>query len=296
MPKGFQYTLDVSSAWALGNTGYKTGNLPGGVDAVAAYGFSRYMRAYVGYFQLQEYPLGFDNGIVPVYLQGLGPPIAHQDLNQQQVDVTTKDKFVIAALQNLVVVGKKLPIPIPLIISPAYIARSANIGGGSDVQTIEINGFPQTVHLRSAEIKLVTVTLPLISSPKFFISFTLAPQWLINTNGNNSGNSAQLLQLLYAEYRLNESTTVYIQPSRVPNYLPPDPYPQHLASFIYGVAHNFNKWAFAQINVSTGTPTNYPATGNHQHHLPALALRAESGCAIARRVEGNAGAADVRNR
>jgi hypothetical protein len=261
LPKGFQYMLDVSSAWALGNTGYKTASLPGGVDAMAAYGFSRYLRAYLGYFQLQEFPMGFANGVVPVFIQGIGPPIGQQDLHQAQTDVTTKDKFIIGLLQNVVIIGPHMPLPLPLIISPGYISRTADVGGTSDVRTIEINGFPQTVHTRSAQIKLVSVTLPIVSSPKMFVSYTAAPQWLVSTNGANQTNHPQILQLFYAEYRLDDSTTVFIQPSRVPNYLPPDAYPQHLASWIYGITHRFNKFAFVQGVVSTGTPTNYPQLG-----------------------------------
>jgi hypothetical protein len=261
LAKGFQYTLDVSSAWALGHTGYKRSNMPGGLDAVAAYGFSRYIRAYVGYFQVQEYPLGFDDGVVPVYIQGLAPPVAHQDLHQQQTDVTTKDKFIIGLVQNVVIIGKHLPLPLPVIISPGYIVRTANVGGGSDVQTIEINGFPQTVRLRSEEVKLVAFTVPLVSSPKMFVSLTAAPQWLINTNGANQTNHMQILQIFYAEYRLNDNTTVFLQPSRAPSYLPPDAYPEHLATTIYGITHTFAKYAFVQATISTGTPTNYPQLG-----------------------------------
>ncbi|MBV9104172.1 MAG: hypothetical protein JO060_11335 [Candidatus Eremiobacteraeota bacterium] len=261
LPKGFQYTLDVSSAWALGNTGFHTGNMPGGVDAVAAYGFSKNVRAYAAYFQLQEYPLGFDNGIVPVYLQGLAPPIGVQDLHAQQIDVTTKDKFTIGLLQNLVVLGKHLPLPLPIIISPGYIARTADVGGQTDVRTIEINGFPQTVHLRSEQIKLIAFTVPLVSSPKMFVSFTAAPQWLLRTNGANQTNHMQMLKIGYLEYRLTDKTTVFLQPSMAPSYLPPDPYPEHLASWIYGIAHAFTKHAFVQTVISTGTPANYPQLG-----------------------------------
>jgi hypothetical protein len=261
LPKGLQYTLDVSSATALGDTGYKTSNLPGGVDAVLAYGLSRYVRAYAGYFQLQEYPLGFDRGVVPVYLQGATMPVAHQDLHQEQVDVTTKDKFAIALLQNLVVLGRHSSLPVPVIVSPGYIARSADVGGNSDVQMVEINGFPQTVHLRSEEVKLVAFTVPLVSSPRMFVSYTAAPQWLVNTSGANQTNHMQLLQVFYAEYRLKGGTTAFIEPSRAANYLPPDQYPQHLASWIYGIAHSINSWAFVEGVVSTGTPTNVPQLG-----------------------------------
>ena len=235
--------------------------MPGGLDAVAAYGFTKYLRAYAGYFQLQEYPLGFDTGKVPVYLQGLGPPIAFQDLHAEQTDVTTKDKFFVALVQNLVILGKNLPLPLPVIISPGYVSRTASVGGSGDVQMVEINGFPQTVHLRTNQAKLIAFTLPLISSPKIFLSYTAAPQWNVNTNGANQTNHPQILQIGYIEYRLNDRTTLFFQPSKAPSYLPPDPYPQHLATILYGVAHNFTKNTFVQGTISTGTPTNLSVLG-----------------------------------
>jgi hypothetical protein len=264
--KGFNYTLDVSSAWPLGNIGHENAAMPGGMDAVLAYGFSRHSRLFTSYYQLQEFPLGFDNGIVPVFLQGLGPPIAHQDLRQQQLDVTTKDKFFITLWQNLFVVGKNLPIPLPIIVSPGYIARTASINAqrNGDTQTIEVNGFPQTVHLRTAQIKLISFTVPLISSPRFFGTITFAPQWNMSICCAQQTNHAQLLQLYYLEYRAAKNTTFFVQPSHVPAYLPPDPYPEHLWSNIYGVAHSFTKNVFVQSTISTGTPTNIKQLGISQ--------------------------------
>jgi hypothetical protein len=263
LTKGFNYTLDVSSAWALGNTGHNNINMPGGMDAVLAYGFTKHLRLFAGYYQVQEFPLGFDTGIVPVYLQGIGPPISSQNLHDQQLDVTTKDKFFITLLQNLAVFMPKAPLPLPVIISPGYISRTASINnaGNGDVQTIEINGFPQTVHLRSAQVKLVSFTIPFLSSPKMFGTITLAPQWQMNITGAQQTNHMQLLQLLYLEYRLNPTSTIFFQPSHVPAYLAPDPYPEHLGSWIYGVTHNFTKNVFVQGTISTGTPTNVPQLG-----------------------------------
>lgn len=259
--KGFSYTLDLSAAYPLGNTGYKRAALPGGLDAVAAYGFTHYLRAYVGYFQVQEYPLGFDTGKVPVYLQGLAPPIAVQDLHAEQIDVTSKDKFLVALVQNLLVVGKHAKLPIPIIISPGYVSRTANVAGGGDLQLVEINGFPQLVHFRTNQVKLVAFTVPLVSSPRFFASLTAAPAWNLNLNGANTTNHAQLLQVGYVEYRLDGKTTLFFQPSLAPSYLPADPYPQHLATFIYGITHSFTKNTFVQSIISSGTPANRPDLG-----------------------------------
>lgn len=261
--KGFNYTLDVSSAWPLGHIGRENEKFPGGVDVVLAYGFNKHLRVFTSYYQLQEFPLGFDTGVVPVFLQGLGPPIAHQDLLQQQLDVTTKDKFFISSVQGLVVLGKNLPLPLPVIIAPGYIARTASIAaqGNGDTQTIMVRGFPQTVHLRTAQIKLVSFTVPFLSSPRFFGTITLAPQWNMNVCCAQQTNHAQMLKLFYLEYRAGNGTTFFVQPSNVPAYLAPDPYPEHLATTIYGVAHSFTKNVFVQGTISTGTPTNVKQLG-----------------------------------
>src|SRR5579884_3337601 len=80
-PSGLEYTIDASFAWAMGNTGAPQGNgLPGGMDVIARWGFSPSSRLVIGYYDLQEYPAGFDVGTVPVYLQGVATPIGTQNL------------------------------------------------------------------------------------------------------------------------------------------------------------------------------------------------------------------------
>jgi hypothetical protein len=71
----------------------------------------------------------------------------------------------------------------------------------------------------------------------------------------------QLFQLGYLEYRPTDRTTIFFQPSRLVNYLPPDPYPQHIVTFIYGASYKFTKHTFAQVVFSTGTPSNVSTLG-----------------------------------
>jgi len=257
LPTGFTYTLDGSIAYPLGNIGYNA-KMTGGVDAAVGYGFSRKLRVQAGYYQLQEYPEGFDRGVVPLYLQGLSSPVALQDLSQNPADVTVKNSIFTAVAQNLFLIGGKLP----LIVSPGYIARRGTIGGHSDETLIEVNGLPQTVRLRTVQQKIVAFTLPFLSTSKMFGTFTIAPQWNLNINGANAvGNHMQLFELAYLEYRANDRTTFFLEPSRLANYLPNDEYPQHIPTLITGVSHKVGKMAFFQIVVSAGQPTNIAPNG-----------------------------------
>jgi hypothetical protein len=256
LPTGFTYTLDVSVAKSEGNTGFRNG-LPGGMDAVLGYGFSKNFRFQAAYYEFQEYPLGFDTGTVPVYLQGLAAPIATQNLANPPTDVTIKNHIAIYQAQNLFTIAHKLPI----VITPTYFQRTGSVGGHSDAQLLEINGFPQVVRLRTVEYELIAATLPFLSTPKMFGTFTAAPQWNVNLNGANTVNHMQIFELLYLEYRPTNHLTFFLQPSRLINYLPPDPYPEHINTFLYGASYKFTKNTFMQLLASTGTPSNVSTLG-----------------------------------
>jgi hypothetical protein len=272
LPTGFTYTLDGSIAYPFGNPGYNA-KLPGGMDAVVGYGFNKHFRVQAGYYEFQEYPTGFDSGIVPVYLQGFGPPIGTQDLSQAGVDVTTKDKLLILQAQSLFTIAHKLPI----IISPTYISRSAKLGGTNDTRTFEVNGFPITGDLRTSQVWLLPVTLPFLSTPKMFGTITAAPEWNLSLTGANAApNHAQIFELLYLEYRANKQTTFFIQPSRLIDYLPADPYPETIPTMLYGVSHKFTKNTFVQIVGSNGGPSNYKTLGISA--LTCQQITATGGC------------------
>lgn len=251
LPAGLSYTLDGSIAYPFGNVtqGNQEARLPGGFDAVVGYGFRPHFRAQAGYYVLQEYPVGFSTGTVPLYLQGLNSPIGSAPLSG--TDATIRNQIFVGALQELVQIGK-----IPVVISPTYVARKGTVGGNADLIPIEVNGFPQSVHLRTFQYQLVGLTLPFLSTPKMFGTYTIAPQWLVQTAGANATNHAQLFQLLYLEYRANEKTSFYLQPSLLPNYTPSDVYPEHIVTLIYGFTHKLDKIFYLQGQVSAGTPTN----------------------------------------
>ncbi len=256
LPTGLTYQLDLSMAKSEGNTGYRNG-LPGGWDGLLAYGFSPNFRLQAADYTFQEYPIGFDTGTVPVYLQGVGPAIGTQSLAQYPIDVTTRNDIVVLQAQTLFTIAHKLPI----VITPTYLARNGSIGGNSDLIQIEVNGFPTTVHFRSVQYYLLAATLPVLSTPKFFGTLTVAPQWDVNLTGVQTTNHAQLFELAYLEYRPATNVTVFVQPSRLVNNLPSDQTPQYIPTFIYGAAYKFTKYTFMQVVASTGTPSNRSQIG-----------------------------------
>ena len=110
---------------------------------------------------------------------------------------------------------------------------------------------------RTVEQYLLPVTIPFLSTPRMFGTLTAGPQYNVNINGANAvGNKAQLFELAYLEYRASPMTTFFVQPSRLIDYLPPDPSPQFIPTLIYGVSHKFTKNTFMQIVASTGAPSN----------------------------------------
>ncbi len=258
LPQGFTYNLDVSFAYPLSNVGFNAGD-PGGVDAGFGYAFDRTHRLQVGYYEIQQVPINFSNQNVPFYLQGFTGPGSNVPgaslgtVNTGVVDATTKDKIFQVGLQNLFVLGGKLPI----VITPTYLAHTATIGGHTDEQLVEYNGFPTTVRLRTEQEWLLGVTLPFLATPRMFGTFTVAPQWLLHRSGLNQTNHPQLFMLGYLEYRANKATTFFLQPSRLVQYNPVDPYPEYTPSLIYGLSHHFTKSTFVQATVLEGGATNY---------------------------------------
>jgi hypothetical protein len=288
---GISYTVDLNSTFAAGDTGFKQNNLAGGVDASVYFAPEKYTRIFAGYYQLQEYPIGFDQGSVPTYVQNsvagfaktgranceaFGPPGSPgtnlagivpncpANLNTLQNDAAVKNQIFVLSLQKIVYVAGLIPI----VISPTYIARKGEIGGTDDV-FLSYN--PQTdtfrqVHLRTAETKGVLFSLPLAASPKLFAVLTAGPEWLVNTNGNNITNHAQIFQSLDLRYFANPETTLFFQPSRLQDYLPNDPYPQDIPTIIAGLNHKLggaHSPLFIQGFIAEGTVQNpvYGHTG-----------------------------------
>ncbi|HEY0798958.1 MAG TPA: hypothetical protein VGD50_07395 [Candidatus Baltobacteraceae bacterium] len=257
LPLGLSYTLDASIAVPFGNVSQNDApnpRLPGGFDAVLGYGFTPNLRVQAGYYVVQEYPIGFSTGTVPLYLQGLSAPIGTAPLRGN--DATVRNGILIFNLQTLVRIGK-----LPLVISPTYVSRTGTVGGHSDLTLVEVNGFAQYVHLRTFQYKAVAFTLPFLSTPRMFGTYTIAPQWLMQTAGANTKNSPQLFELMYLEYRASKKTTFYLQPSLLQNYTPIDSYPAHTPTLIYGFSYRIDRLFYLQGQVSEGTPVNRTSLG-----------------------------------
>ncbi len=260
LPLGFTYNFDFSFSYPYGNLGYQNAKLPGGMDAGFGYGITRENRIQAGYYEIPQFPIGFANKTVPFFVQGYTGPgtIPQTYQNTGNVNVTTKDKFLVLVDQNLINIAGKFPI----VISPTYLAHWGFVGNnGSDIQTIEYNGYPTTVHARTEQEWFVPLTVPFLSSPRFFGTATVAAQWLVHPAGVNQTNHAQIFELAYLEYRAARNTSFFFQPSRLIQYNPSDPYPEYTPTFIYGVSHHFTKLVYTQIYVATGGATNYPTYG-----------------------------------
>jgi|GEM_PF-460777 len=270
---GFSYTADLNSTYSIGNIGYRSNNLKGGTDLAFYYAPFKYTRLFAGYYELSEYPVGFDTGTVPTYVSNqaaqfpvspslpangrtycgaFGPghvnligqlPNCNVDLNNvvfgnnphYQNDASVQNRILVLSLQKIVYVAGLIPI----VISPTYVSRKGSIGGQDDVFLAwdQKNGGYHQIHLRQAETKQVLVSLPFANSPKLFGVYSIGPQWNVHTDGNNETNHAQVFQVLDLRYFANPSTTFFFQPSQLKDYLPNDPYPQHIPTIIAGVNH-----------------------------------------------------------
>jgi hypothetical protein len=264
LPTGFSYTADVSSAYPEGNVG-KIGKawLPGGVDLVASYGFDPTTSVVASYYELQHYPVGFDSGTVPLYLQGNATPLSPNfDLSQANINVTTKDKFLILSVEKLFsfnMHGRTIPI----VISPTYVSRTSKIAASpsnNDIVPFETNppnGFPVTgVYTRSAQYYSLAFTLPFLKTPKMFGTFTVAPTTLVHLAGLNQVNKVQLYQILYLEYTPTNRLRFFFEPQSSRDYLPTDYFAQHLPAYFLGAAERVGKIGFVQVVLNSGGPTN----------------------------------------
>ncbi|HEU5479098.1 MAG TPA: hypothetical protein VFU90_04655, partial [Candidatus Tumulicola sp.] len=253
-PTGFGFSADVSSAYPFGDIGsYGKQWLMGGFDGSLSYAFSPTSRVVASMFELQHWPYGFNSGQVPVYLAGFRNPVGCADLSGgnacgpgagQNLNVATKDTFGVFMYEQLFLI-KGMPggHVLPIVISPTYVARGGQIGESPDNNDVVPFAFNPpdgpvftSVPTRTAQYKAVAVTLPFLKTPKMFGTFTVAPTWLMHTAGVNSGNSMQLAQVLYLEYTPFANTKIWFEPQSARDYLPTDPYPEHLIAYFLGIS------------------------------------------------------------
>ncbi|MGB6600243.1 MAG: hypothetical protein WBE77_04060 [Candidatus Cybelea sp.] len=273
------WMLDFSMAAPYGNIGNygKQGWLMGGMDAVLGYKVNWSTKILASMFQIQHWPYGFNSGTAPVYLAGFQNPVGCADLSGgnacgpgtgRNINVRTKDTFGVFMLQKMFLIkSDKLPGPMPVIITPTYVARGGQIGfspNNNDVVPFTFNlpdGPVENIPVRTAQYYAVAITLPFLKTPKMFGTFTIAPQWLVHTAGANVGNSMQLPQVLYVEYTPVHGTTLFFEPQSARDYLPTDPYPEHLIAYFLGISQRVSKYGFVQAVLNSGNPTNLGPDG-----------------------------------
>jgi hypothetical protein len=277
LPTGFTYFADLSIAYPWGDIGTAQGKwLQGGMDGMASWGFNPTSRVVASFYQLQHYPYGFNSGTVPVYLPAGFPATGCANLNGTTTngcnpvneDLTTKDSFLLLSYEKLLLLGKIGGRPLPVVITPTYVSRWSQIAAsgqpGSDVVPFvnPNNGLPVTgVPTRSAQYWSVAVTVPFLKTSRFFGTFTVAPTWLNHLNGVNLTNTGQLYQILYLEYSVNKNLRLFLEPQSSRDYLPTDPYPEHLAAYFLGATQRLGKNEFVQLVLNSGGPTNYSPYG-----------------------------------
>ncbi|MBV8424484.1 MAG: hypothetical protein JO349_04785 [Candidatus Eremiobacteraeota bacterium] len=242
---GWDYTLDFSIATPLGNTGIASGtSLPGNMDVIARYGFGINSRLVLGYYGLQEYPVGFSTGIVPVYLQGSANPIGTANLN---INNAVVNNAIFTAHYDQVFWTKIMGEDFPLVLSPTYTHRWGTIGGGTDFLPVEEQGLPYVEHYRTGQFWALGLTFPLpfLTQPHLGLvtTYTIAPQWTAGRVGANAVNTAQTVQILHAIWHPTSMPQLQFdfEPSLYPNYLPTDIYPQHYLTAVYAVSYAFGK-------------------------------------------------------
>ena len=266
-------------AYPWGNIGSASGKwLQGGGDGMASYGFSPTSRVVGSYYELQHYPYGFNSGTVPFYLPPGFPNAGCQSLGKTavgscpgtnpQLDLTTKDRFLLLSYEQLFLVGniggRKLPIGGIADLCRALV-DDRSIRQRDRCRTVREPAQRRTGHrcsdaLGAIQLK-VAVTVPFLKTSRMFGTFTVAPTWLTHLNGVNQTNTAQLYQVLYLEY--NVSATCASSTSRRPRatILPTDPYPQHLNAYFPGATERVGKMGFIQVVLNSGGPSNYSPYG-----------------------------------
>ncbi len=284
-------------AHALGNVG-TFGNkwLQGGADAVVGYGFDPTTRVVANFYELQHYPVGFNSGQVPLFLPSGFPPSpgvnpSCVDLSGKTsatcqgitspIDVTTKDKFALFLFEKLFSLGKVAGHDLPIVVTPTYVSRwstvAASNGNGDVVPFVDLSGVPQfNISTRTAQVYSVAFTLPFLKTPKMFGTFTAAPTWLVHTAGLNQQNHAQIYQILYLEYAPTPGSKIFFEPQVSRDYLPADPYAQHLAAYFLGASQRVGKYGFVQVILNSGGPTNYSPYGVKQLNCLALPCSANT--------------------
>jgi hypothetical protein len=71
-------------------------------------------------------------------------------------------------------------------------------------------------------------------------------------------------------------TRLFLEPQVSRDYLPTDPYPQHLAAYFAGITERVGRGGFVQLVYNEGGPTNYSPYGIKYFQCYALPCSANT--------------------
>jgi len=251
-PSRFSYSLSTSGSFPSGNLGYNVTALRGIIQGGLGYQIDPLTKVQADAFQIPAAIIGL-NGSAPLYISGNSTAVGSVKL--PPTNPSSIYKIASVTLQRTFFIDHH-----PIIVSPGYISSFFEY---DDALTIEnpSRRQPENVKLRSFQDKFVAVTVPIILRRDFIALATASAQWLVAPHGLNQTNHPQLQFVGYMEYFANQHTSFFFQPSRFLNYLPSDPYPEYSFVPIYGINYRFTKQFWAQAELLTLSPANYPLNG-----------------------------------
>ena len=257
----------------------KQGWLMGGVDASLSYAFRPTTRFVASMFQLQHWPYGFNSGLAPIYVQGFKNPVGCADLSGgnacgpgagQNLNVRTKDTFGIFMVEQLFLI-KGMPggHVLPIVISPTYVARggiSASPVNNNDVVPFAYNPpdgpFFTDVPTRTAQFKVAgrhaSVPQNAEDVRNVYGRAGVARAYGRRQLQQPHAVAADPLSRVHARSRIRSFS---FEPQSARDYLPTDPYPEHLIAYFVGVSQRFAKYGFVQLVLNSGNPTNLGPDG-----------------------------------
>ncbi len=190
---------------------------------------------------------------MPLYIRGNPNPVGSTKL--PPINPAVIYKLATITVQRTVFLAHH-----PIIITPGYISTFSEFDDSLVIENKRL-GLAEDVRLRSFQQKFVAVTVPIILTRQFIALATASSQWLMATHSVNEANHARLNVLGYAEYFANQHTSFFFQPSRFVSYVPSDPYPQYSFTVTYGLNFRLTKGVWAQAQVLSVIPSNFPRNG-----------------------------------
>lgn len=248
----FDYSLSAAVGFPLGNLGYNITANQGIIQGGVGYQIDPLTKVEAYGYQIPGALIGV-NGAVPLFIRGDPKPVGTVKL--PPINPSVIYKLAVVTVQRTVFLDHHL-----IIITPGYISTFSEFSDSLLIENRSL-GIEETARLRSFQQKFIAVSVPIVLRRQFIAVATASSQWLIATHSVNETNHARLNLLGYAEYFANQHTSFFVQPSRFVSYVPSDPYPQYSFTLTYGLNFRLTKFLWAQAQVFSITPTNFPRNG-----------------------------------